>query len=336
MKPLVAKKRVIVIGGSFAGLCSLRHLKQYDFDITLIEPKGYFEYTPGILHLLSGSKGDLVSPITPLALDAGAAKVIQGKFIGFDKAENSLTVEVFELNGVTTTEILKFDAAIICSGVPYTAPIRASIQSPYPTFKDRLNEIENYLTKLSSAKHIVVSGGGLVGVELAAELSVRLEKSLQSVTLITRSDLLASLPPSAGKYALEWLKKRKNVNLLLSDEIANEEEINVDSPGVLTTNSNKSIPADVYIDCTGRRTVSSRSPTVLGQLLTPFNKKGLIPVDQFLRVMDGYCPSGAVVFAAGDVVEHNPGMVYLCVCMCAYVYVSGGRISLSGESGDEE
>lgn len=42
------KPKILVIGGSFAGLCMYRHLYSY-YDITVVDPKEFFEYTPGIL-----------------------------------------------------------------------------------------------------------------------------------------------------------------------------------------------------------------------------------------------------------------------------------------------
>ena len=41
-------KKLVIIGGGFAGSYIARNL-QYDMDVTLIDTKDYFEYTPGIL-----------------------------------------------------------------------------------------------------------------------------------------------------------------------------------------------------------------------------------------------------------------------------------------------
>ena len=42
------KRSVLVIGGGFAGFVVARHMRKH-FDVTLIDAKEYFEYTPGIL-----------------------------------------------------------------------------------------------------------------------------------------------------------------------------------------------------------------------------------------------------------------------------------------------
>ena len=45
--------RIIIAGASFAGLSALRHLDLTKADVVVIEPKDYFEYTPGILRSLA-------------------------------------------------------------------------------------------------------------------------------------------------------------------------------------------------------------------------------------------------------------------------------------------
>jgi hypothetical protein len=44
------KPSVVVIGGSFAGLRVQRELSD-NFDVTVVDLKEYFEYTPGVLRL---------------------------------------------------------------------------------------------------------------------------------------------------------------------------------------------------------------------------------------------------------------------------------------------
>lgn len=316
--------KVVVVGGSFSGLCCLRHLKKHGFDVTLVEPKEYFEYTPGVLHLLAGSKGDLVSPLSSLALASGAKRVLHGKFIGLDTATKRVAVAVERPGpGSSTSTIneelmLPYDAAIICSGVPYTTPIRQDVDKIKPTFENRLEEIDKYAERLANSNHVIVAGGGLVGVELAAELSVRLDGKIKEVTLISRSSLLATLPEPAGRYALSWLKNRRNVNILIEDEIVKYEGTAPADGGLYTTKSGKQLRADMYIDCTGSRiklcTASATAPTAellpptssiahQGRFMSPFNGRGLVNVDACFRAVDH--PEASTLFAVGDVVEHS-------------------------------
>ena len=53
--PAPPKTKVVVIGGSFAGLRVQRELGD-DFDVTVVDLKQYFEYTPGVLRLYTQPK----------------------------------------------------------------------------------------------------------------------------------------------------------------------------------------------------------------------------------------------------------------------------------------
>jgi NADH dehydrogenase FAD-containing subunit len=254
VKSLIARPKVVVIGGSFAGLCTIRHLKKYsDLDVTLIDPKDYFEYTPGVLHLLAGSNADLISPLETITKDAAA--VLQGKFIGINKNPEikSINVQLLDSTGhAASIAEIAYDAMIICSGVSYIAPIRTA--SIGHTLAKRLIEVEDYKLKLRNATRVIVAGGGLVGVELAAEISIRLEKQVKEVILISRTTLLNTLPESAGNFALNWFKTRKNVRLVLGDELISDNSLMEDKAGSMTsykTVKGETLQGDLYIDCTG-------------------------------------------------------------------------------------
>lgn len=46
-----SRKRVVIVGGGFAGRSARRALRG-DFEVVLIDAKGYFEYTPSMLRCL--------------------------------------------------------------------------------------------------------------------------------------------------------------------------------------------------------------------------------------------------------------------------------------------
>jgi len=59
--PSGGKTRVVMIGGSFAGLTAARILEKHHskLEVVVVEPKPFFEYTPGILRAFV--QPDLVS-----------------------------------------------------------------------------------------------------------------------------------------------------------------------------------------------------------------------------------------------------------------------------------
>ncbi len=51
-RPKPERKRLLIIGGGFAGAQSAKALEKL-FDVVLVDTKDYFEYTPGILRTLA-------------------------------------------------------------------------------------------------------------------------------------------------------------------------------------------------------------------------------------------------------------------------------------------
>ena len=47
---MVIESKVLIVGGSFAGLHIAYHLKNIA-QVTLVDPKDYFEYSPGVSNI---------------------------------------------------------------------------------------------------------------------------------------------------------------------------------------------------------------------------------------------------------------------------------------------
>lgn len=229
------KPHVVIVGGSFAGL-KIAHEIHAHARITLIDPKDYFEYTPGMLHVLAGSKAfpaisSVLSDITP-----SDCNIIQGYFIGFHPTKKQALVLSRNSspscnNTLSLPESIvpfDYDALVLCTGSPYAAPIRpddVTLSKVYSAYSNRVREISKFTSSLESTRSILLVGGGIVGVEFAAEFVTRLpgllpDGSKRKVTLVTRSGILDTLPLRAGKLAKQWLES-KGVKILSSDEIEN-------------------------------------------------------------------------------------------------------------------
>lgn len=348
--PQAVRPRVVVVGGSFAGLCTARHLKR-DAEVVLIEPRDYFEYTPGACHLMAGS-GSFSALLSPMEQVCQGVRHECGWFAGLSgghvaegpNTQPRLLVQRCDSDGSSDSKAaplmeMAYDALVICTGVPYNAPIRASAAAQ--TYQGRVGELEAFRERVGGCKNIVVVGGGLVGVELAAEFAVRLEHR-PKITLISRGALLNTLPDKAGMHAMNWMRKNK-VDVLIGDEV---QEHNSQGETLLTQKGIR-IPVDLLIDCTGQAATPSfppptsassktsstspdisnsgssngsriNSPLGLGtaasslplattplSVIWPFNKDGLVLVDEHLQAVQ-FSEQG--IFAAGDVIEHQQGV----------------------------
>ena len=113
--PTSARPRVVVVGGSFAGLAAARHLRN-SCDVVVVEPRDYFEYAPGALHLMSGSES-FSSLLSPMSEVARGCKHERGWVVGFKPESRRALVrrQASEEKEEETLEI-EFDALVLCSG----------------------------------------------------------------------------------------------------------------------------------------------------------------------------------------------------------------------------
>jgi len=88
------QRRVLVVGGSFAGLCCARDLKDH-YLVTIVDAKEYFEYTPGVLRAYVKPKhlDALTFTLSPVIEERMGCKFIWG--------------EVKELNDIDKTACIK-------------------------------------------------------------------------------------------------------------------------------------------------------------------------------------------------------------------------------------
>ena len=120
----------------------------------MIEPKDYFEYTPGVLHLLSGSNSNkaLTGPISEVSR---GSTHIRGLFEGIKTS--SQTAIIKNLDGQGKLEV-PYDILILCTGSPYIAPIRPGLNSL--DYESRYNEINSFKNSLKNDEKVCILGGG--------------------------------------------------------------------------------------------------------------------------------------------------------------------------------
>lgn len=264
-------KRVVVIGGGFSGAIVAKKLEN-SFNVTLIDTKNYFEFTPSVLKTIIEPK------------HSKAIEVVHKDYL------KKATIIKGEVKTVSDNEIIvsnnkkkkiKFDYLVIASGSKYNSPIKENnlfVSSRTGTFKKAHNEIDK-------AKNILIIGGGLVGTELAAEICTNYD--CKNITIVhSKEYLMERQPKKARGYAESFLRDR-GVKIIFNERAEKKKGTNY------MTDGKTKIKTDVAFLCTG---ISSNSEFMKENFNGLLNERNQIKVNSHLQVL-----GKENIFAAGDV-----------------------------------
>jgi apoptosis-inducing factor 2 len=263
-------KKVVVIGGGFAGAYCAKTLEK-DFDVTLVDTKDYFEFTPSILRTIV--EPEHIKKIQVLHTHyLHKAKVIRGDVLVIN-----------ETKVVCNNVVLDFDYLVITSGSKYNTPFKHDdiIVSA------RAHELRECYDRLCGAKDILIVGGGLVGVEIAAEIVTHY--SSKNVTIVHSHDrLMERQPLKASKYVEKYLKK-KGVTVLLNERVDKHEG------NVFFTNKGNKIKTEMPFLCVG---IKANAEFMDKSFPDKLDKRHCIKVNKYLQLTSN-------IFVAGDVTAIN-------------------------------
>jgi NADH dehydrogenase len=227
-------KRVVILGGGFAGLYTALNLERRckrsrDVEITLISRENYFLVTPLLFEAGSGvlDPRHVVSPIRKLLT---AARFVEGDVEGVDFDRRVVTAR--QSPDARPTEIPYDQLVIALGGVTNTRIIPGSEHAmTFKTLADAI-ALRNHVIDLFERADIetdpalqrelltfVVVGGGLVGVELMAELQQFVRHVCESyprvpgdrlkfVLLEAMPKILPELEADLAEYAAGVLQRR--------------------------------------------------------------------------------------------------------------------------------
>lgn len=261
----------MVIGGGVAGSLIVKSL-QFHCDVTLIDPKDYFEIPWASL------RGMIEPKFAERSVILHKDYFTNGRLV-VSKAINITNSEVLTADG----QHVAYDYLVIAAGHNDQVPKKRN---------DRLKAYEEEYEKIRAASSILIVGGGPTGVELAGEIAA--DFSEKKVTLVHHgSRLLEFIGPKASSKALDWLKsKRVDVKLEQTIDLNNIEE----GSKTYVTSSGQTINADCLFVCTGKPVASSwLKDTALENNL---DKSGRLKVDLHMRVK-GHMN----IFAIGDITD---------------------------------
>src|SRR5262245_26403865 len=305
--PSSDRKRVVIIGGGFAGLAAARALRHADVDGFLIDRRNHHIFQPLLYQVATAvrSSAEIAAPIRQLEATQRNVTVLLAEVTGVDLA--SRTVEASS-PGVSVRKVA-FDYLVVATGMRPSYFGHDEFARYAPGLKT-LNDAETIRAKILGAFELaattddederarqmtfVLVGAGPTGVELAASLTQmvrvtlrgnfrRIDPAKASIILLDGAKrVLSSFAEPLSRRVTRRLAKL-GVTVLTGVKVET-----VDEQGVIAGGSR--IPSATVLWTAG--VAASPIPKMLD---TKTDRAGRALVDPFLKVVDA--PG---VFVAGD------------------------------------
>lgn len=260
-------KRVVVIGGGFAGT-KVAKILESKCNVTLIDAEDFFEYTPGILRVL---------------VEPEHYKKLHSKHKNYLTKSKIVVGHVKKIDNKNVTlkdgKKINYDYLVIASGSSYNTPIKE--QNIF--FATRVKNILKSYQKIQKSQKIIIVGGGIVGVELATEIATHY-KDKEILLIHSGSKIMERNNPKTSRYAEKFLV-RNGVKIILNEKITNSDKKK------LIGESGKEYNCDEVFFTIGIK------PNVgfMNGEFSQFAPKGIM-VNEYLQI-----PGKENIFVAGDV-----------------------------------
>jgi len=302
------RKRVVIIGGGFAGIAAARALKRCDAEVILIDRRNHHIFQPLLYQVATAvlAPAEIAAPIRQIEQKQKNLTVMLAEVTTIDLSSRSISVSYMG----SGTRRIAFDFLIIGAGMQSSYFGHDEFAKYAPGLKN-LSDAETIRTKILSAYELaemtddegersrlmtfVLVGGGPSGVELAASMAQmatitlrrnfrRIDPAKTSIVLVEGGNrILPTFAESLSKKATRRLEKL-GVKVLTGMKVET-----VDEKGVIANGTR--IPSATVLWTAGVAT----SP-VVRTLGVPTDRAGRLPVDPHLMVQ-----GVNDVFAVGDV-----------------------------------
>jgi NADH dehydrogenase len=339
----IERKRVIVIGGGFAGMNAALGLAKFPVDITLIDRRNHHTFQPLLYQVALAvlSPAEIAQPIRSILRDYRNIEVLMDEAVGFDLTDRRVLLK--------TGAQLEYDYLVLGTGSTHSyfgrddwAPLAPGLK----TVEDATEIRRRVLLAFELAErqmqedgshpplNFVIVGGGPTGVELAGAISDiarlymardfrHINPATAHVLILEGSpNVLAAYPPDLQQKAVEQLA---NIGVA----VRTGARVTDIQPGYVMIGDER-LESAVTLWAAGVQA----SP--LGKMLgLPVDKRGCVLVDQFLN------PQGhPEIFVCGDLahVEENgrliPGVAQPAMQMGTYAAKRIGRLIGYGMGSD--
>jgi len=326
------RKRVVIVGGGFAGVNAARALRHADADVLLIDRRNHHIFQPLLYQVATAvlSPAEIAAPIRQLEVKQRNLSVLLAEVTGVDVA--SSTIEASS-PGLGNRKIA-YDYLVVAAGARPSYFGHDEFAQFAPGLKN-LSDAEAIRAKILSAFEVaattedegerarqmtfVLVGAGATGVELAASLAqmvkVTLRGNFRSIDPAKASIILLD----AGKRVLptfaESLSRRvtRRLTKLGVKVLTGVKVETVDAQGVVAGGNR--IRSATVLWTAG--VAASPIPKMLG---AQTDRAGRALVDPFLKVVDA--PGVYVVGDAASVVQNEhpvPGVAQAAIQQGRYV-----------------
>lgn len=337
------RKRVVIIGGGFAGLQAAEGLSGLPVDVTLVDRKNHYTFQPLLYQVALAvlSPGDIAQPIRSILRNRRNTEVLMDEVTGFDLHARRVSLQ--------SGPSIEYDYLILATGSTHSyfghddwAKLAPGLKTVEDATEIRrrvllafeLAERQMVETGSHPPLNFVLIGGGPTGVELAGAISDiarlfmtrdfrHIDPSMANVLILEGSPhILGSYPPDLQKKAVEQLNA-------LGVKTRTGAHVTDVQPGYVMVGDER-IESVVTLWAAGVQASS------LGKMLgAPTDKRGAVVVDKFLNI-----PDHPEVFVCGDLAHFEqdgkqvPGVAQPAMQMGHYAAMRISRL-LAAESGTD-
>jgi len=299
--PQTDKKRVVVIGGGFAGINLINRLDENLFQIVLIDRNNYHQFPP-LIYQVASTGLEAASVCFPFR------RLFSGKKNFYFRLAEVESIDTVKQVVTTSVGDIAYDYLVIGAGATtnfFNNPRFEAEGIPMKTVEDAMYLRNRIIENFENAtivdpkdwepyRNIVVVGGGATGVEIAGVMAemrryafkrnFRELKGFRIMIYLVSSNVLGSMSNKASKIAERTLQKM-GVTLILNNKVTDYENDTV------TLSNGKTIKTKTLIWVSGIKAV-----TINGIPQECLGRGGRILCDETMHV------KGLTnVFAAGDI-----------------------------------
>jgi NADH dehydrogenase len=291
------KKRILILGGGFAGLSTATELEKKissrnDLEVTMVNRENFFLFTP-MLHEVAASDLDLTTIVNPARkmlrrvkffagevkkVDLNAREVVVAH--GFDHHEHVLSYDYLVLGLGSTTNFYGLpgleDRALTMKSLSDAMRLRNHLIAHLEEADSECCQVKNPLLTF------VVAGGGFAGVETIAGINDFVRGALRSYPNL-RDDMIRVVLVHPGKFVLPELGEKLGVYTQKQLEKRKVEiRVNTKVSSVTDRSVTLSDGTEIYTNTLVWTAGTSPNP-LLGEL--PCTKeKGRLVVNEYLEV----------------------------------------------------